>query len=45
MQVVELIMYRREVLHMSRRFKALHNPFAPSYRLMGILGPIVEALC
>ena len=41
-QVVDRIMYRREVLYMSRRFKALHNPLASSDRLMRILCPIVQ---
>lgn len=44
MQVVDLIMNRREVLQISRRFKALHNPLSSSDRLMRILSLIVQTL-
>ena len=42
--VVDRIMFRREVLHMSRRSKALHNLLARLDRLMRILCPIVQTL-
>lgn len=44
MQVVNGIVDRRKPLHMSRRFKALHNPHWSSDRPMQILGSIVQSL-
>ena len=44
MQVVDRIVYRRELLQMSRRFKALHDLLLSSDRLMRILRSIVHLL-
>ncbi len=44
MHFVNGIMDRRELLHMSRRFKALHNSLSSSDRLMQTLRSFVQLL-
>src|ERR1700758_4997905 len=40
----DLIVGGKKPLHLPRRLVALHDPLASSGRLMGVFGPVIEAL-
>src|SRR5438045_9040321 len=42
--VGDLIMGGEEALNLPRRFEPLHDPLSSSGRLMGVFGPVIEAL-
>src|SRR5258706_3270758 len=42
--VGELVMSGKEALNLPRRLEPLHDPLSSSGRLMGVFGPVVEAL-
>src|SRR5215207_8136112 len=42
-EIVDPDMGGEEALSLARRLEALHLPFSPSRRLMGVFGPVVEA--
>ena len=42
--VGELVMSGKEALNVPRRLKPLHDPLSSSGRLMGVFGPVIEAL-
>src|SRR5271169_844220 len=43
-KVGELVMGGKEALHLPRRLEPLHDPLSWSGRLMGVFGPVIEAL-
>ena len=43
-KVGELVMGGKEALHLPRRLEPLHDPLSSSGRLMGVFGPVIEAL-
>jgi hypothetical protein len=42
--VGELVMSEKEALNVPRRLEPLHDPLSSSGRLMGVFGPVIEAL-
>src|SRR3954453_20528307 len=42
--VGDLIMGGKEALNLPRRLEPLHDPLSSSGRLMGVFGPVIEAL-
>jgi hypothetical protein len=42
--VGDLIMSGKEALNLPRRLEPLHDPLSSSGRLMGVFGPVIEAL-
>src|SRR3984893_16027658 len=42
--VGDLVMGGKEALNLPRRLEPLHDPLSPSGRLMGVFGPVIEAL-
>jgi hypothetical protein len=42
--VGELVMSGKEALNVPRRLEPLHDPLSSSGRLMGVFGPVIEAL-
>lgn len=42
-EIGNLVMYGHKTLEMSARLEALHDPFSPPGRLMGILRPVIQA--
>ena len=44
-KVGDLVMRGKEALDLPRRLEPLHDPLSSSGRLMGVFGPVVEALC
>ena len=43
-KVGELVMGGKEALHLPRRLEPLHDPFSSSGRLIGVFGPVIEAV-
>src|SRR5271155_729326 len=43
-KVGELVMGGKEALNVPRRLEPLHDPLSSSGRLMGVFGPVIEAL-
>src|SRR6266404_6088173 len=42
--VRDLVMGGKEALNLPRRLEPLHDPLSSSGRLMGVFGPVIEAL-
>ena len=42
--VGDLVMSGKEALNVPRRLESLHDPLSSSGRLMGVFGPVIEAL-
>ena len=42
--VGDLVVGRKEALNLPRRLEPLHDPLSSSGRLMGVFGPVIEAL-
>ena len=42
--VGDLVMSGKEALNLPRRLEPLHDPLSSSGRLMGVFGPVIEAL-
>jgi len=43
-KTLALVMSGKEALNLPRRLEPLHDPLSSSGRLMGVFGPVIEAL-